>query len=170
MRPSTGPLPKSALQRLGGFLRGLVQPRRIARFDFVSQRRSLAIGDRGMPRRGRLGSFRHRIDGDIRKAGRFQLRADFFHVVIAVRRARHEARRIVWKHLGQRLRHDVGKLVVLDPVPDVEKETAARASARAAPRDSPAPCRERTSRRTGRPPHRTIDPRTAAPARRPAAT
>jgi hypothetical protein len=48
-------------------------------------------------------------------------------VVIAVRRSRHEARRVGRKDRGERVRHDVGELVVLDPVPRVEEERTARA-------------------------------------------
>jgi hypothetical protein len=47
-------------------------------------------------------------------------------VEIALRHARHEARRIVWERGGEGRGHRIGELVRLDPVPDIEKEYAAR--------------------------------------------
>src|SRR5581483_2358193 len=46
-------------------------------------------------------------------------------VVITVRRARQEARRVFGKERLQRARHDIGELVFLDPIPDVENENPA---------------------------------------------
>src|SRR5258707_10672508 len=46
--------------------------------------------------------------------------------MVAMRRARHEARRIVWKYCRQRLRHHVGEFVLLDGPPNVEEEASAR--------------------------------------------
>src|SRR5947209_2216070 len=45
--------------------------------------------------------------------------------MIAVRRAREEARRVLGKELGQCLRDPIGKLVLGNPVPYIEEEAAA---------------------------------------------
>ena len=47
--------------------------------------------------------------------------------MITVRRARHEARRVLWKERFERFGHDVGEFVFLDPVPHIENEDTARA-------------------------------------------
>ena len=46
--------------------------------------------------------------------------------MIAVRGAGQEARRVLRKEGGERLGHDVGKLVGLNPVPHVEEKMPAR--------------------------------------------
>src|ERR1044072_593811 len=88
-----------------------------AGLDFVTQRRSLAIGDRGKTRRGRATLLRPGFDRDVRKASLLQIAPDQRSVVIAVRRAGQEARRILWKKLRERMGHIVGKHVLLDTVP-----------------------------------------------------
>ena len=49
---------------------------------------------------------------------------DGVFVVVSVRRPRQEERRVVRKHVDHRGSHDVRKLVVLDPVPDIEDEVS----------------------------------------------
>jgi hypothetical protein len=48
------------------------------------------------------------------------------NVVIAVRRARHETRRIRGKDGREGACHHVGEFVVLDSIPDVEQQVSAR--------------------------------------------
>src|SRR3954447_10639398 len=74
----------------------LVRP---AGLDLVAQRRSLAIGDGGMTGRGRTALLRPGFDGHVREARLRQIAADQCHVVVAMRRARHEAWWIIWKKL-----------------------------------------------------------------------
>src|SRR3954469_18600994 len=124
--PLNGAVAKSQRQRLGAGLRGGLQAGRIARLDFISQRRSLAIGDRRLARRRRPADLAERIDRDLRKARQGQFFADFCHIVIAVRGAGHEARRIVREDRRQRCGDDFGEFIFGDLVPHVEKEVAAR--------------------------------------------
>ena len=65
------------------------------------------------------------LDRDVCEAGGLQIAADLILIVVAVRRAGHETRRVVREDGGQCLRDHVGEFVVLNPVPDVEEKTAA---------------------------------------------
>ena len=53
----------------------------------------------------------HRLDGNVRKSRGIQFFADPFHIMVAVRGAGHETRRIVRKERRQRFGDDIGKLV-----------------------------------------------------------
>src|SRR3954469_12101419 len=55
-------------QRLRARLRGGLQAGRIAGLDFISQRRSLAIGDRRLARGRRPADIADRLDSDLRKS------------------------------------------------------------------------------------------------------
>src|SRR4029453_6646712 len=88
--------------------------------DLVAQRRALAIGDRGMTRRGRAALLRFGFDRDVREACLRQIAADQRRVVIAVRNPRQEARWIVWEKFRERVRYVVGEHVLLDAVPCIE--------------------------------------------------
>src|SRR3954467_5353147 len=104
--PLNGAVAKSQRQRLGAGLRGGLQAGRIARLDFISQRRSLAIGDRRLARRLRPADIAAGLDSDLRKARHGQLFPKLGHIVIAVRGTGQEARRIMWKHRRQRFGDD----------------------------------------------------------------
>ena len=53
---------KAPRQRLGRGLRGTFEQRRVAGFDFVPERSSLAIGDSRLARRGGPALMLHRLD------------------------------------------------------------------------------------------------------------
>ena len=80
-------------------------------------------GDRRMARRGGLARGIDRIDGNAGEARGRQVHPDPADVMVAMRRARHEARRILWKYSRQRRSHHVGEFALLDAAPDIEKET-----------------------------------------------
>src|SRR6516162_8597669 len=120
------PRSKATLEGLRRRCRGAFQARCITGLDFVPQRSSLAIGNRRIARRRRPAFAIDGLDGNLLKSRRHELRADFFHIMIAMRDAGNEARRVLRKERRQRLRYDIGKLVFGDSVPHVEKEMAAR--------------------------------------------
>lgn len=55
-----------------------------------------------------------------REAGTFQLTTDQCRIVVAVRGADHEARRIVGKQACKGVRHLIREMILLDAVPYVE--------------------------------------------------
>src|SRR5437879_6256456 len=87
---------------------------------------SALAGDGGMTGRGRTALLRPGVDGHVREARLRQIAADQCHVVVAVRRARHEAWWIIWKKLGERVGHFVREHVFLDPVPCAEQKSSIR--------------------------------------------
>ena len=97
-------------------------------------------------------------------------RATVRAVVVAVGRAGQEARRIGGEDGRQRRRHGVREFVVLDPIPHVEDEDAARPQHATGLRERRRPCRGRTSRRTGTRRRRRWRPGTAAASHPPDAT
>src|SRR5262249_39836606 len=101
------------------------QARRIADLDFIPQRGSLTIGNRSRPRRGGPAFVIHAFDRNFRKSRGCEFLADRRHIVIAMRDAGHEARRIFWKDPRQRFRYDIGEFVFGDSIPHIEKEMAA---------------------------------------------
>src|SRR5262249_16873580 len=119
------PRSKATLEGLRRRCRGAFQARCITGLDFVPQWSPFAVGNRRIARRRGPAFAIDRLDGNPLKSRRHELRADFFHIVIAMRDAGHEARRVLRKQRRQRLRYDVGKLVFGDFVPHVEKEMAA---------------------------------------------
>ncbi len=109
----------------GAFLRGGFEARRVERLDFVSQRPSLTVGDGRIARRRSPADVVPRLDRDRREARRRQRFANLSHIVIAMRGAGQEARRILRIAFGERLGHPIGELVFGDLVPYIEKEAAA---------------------------------------------
>src|SRR5438128_997759 len=89
----------------------------IPRFDFVPQRRPLAEADGRITMRRRSAAPLDGVDLDMGKAGCLEIVPNPRDIVIAVRRSRQEARRIVRENTRQGLRHDMGKFVLLDTVP-----------------------------------------------------
>src|SRR4051812_17771711 len=112
-------------QRLRACFRGGLQAGRIAGLDFISQRRSLAIGDRRLARGRRPADVADRLDSDLRKSRHGQLFPEHCHIVIAVRGTGEEARRILWEHRRQCFGDDIGEFVFGDLIPHIEKEAAA---------------------------------------------
>src|SRR5262245_6728165 len=98
-----GAAPKPLRQGLGGMCRRVLETRGVTRLDFIPQRSSLAIGDRRIARRGGPAAGIHRIDRHVREPGGAQLLANALHVMVTVRRARHEAGRILRKQFRERL-------------------------------------------------------------------
>ena len=68
---------------------------------------------------------RNGFDRDVHKAGLGQVGADPVDVVISVRRAHHELRRIARKNHLEGFSDGVGEIILLNPVPDVEEEAPA---------------------------------------------
>jgi hypothetical protein len=102
--------------------------RRTPRLDLGAQRRALAIRHRWDQRRRGSAAGSDGVDARYSgKAAQRQIARDHLHVVIAVRRARQEARRVGGEHRCQRPRHHIGELVVLDAVPGIEDEHTAGA-------------------------------------------
>src|SRR5712671_6138253 len=66
--------------RRGG--RRRFQSRRAARLDLGAQRRALAVGDRGLARRGRAALVFDGVDRDVAKTGGLQIAADLILIVI----------------------------------------------------------------------------------------
>lgn len=92
--------------------------------DLAAQRRALAEGARDVIGRRCTTDLRSRLDRDVAKAGTFEVGSDDGLVVVAVRRADHESRRVVGKQFFQRDRGFMRQHIVLDPIPDVEHERA----------------------------------------------
>jgi hypothetical protein len=119
--------PEAAFDRRGGSLGGLVEAAGGAGLDLAAQRRALAVGDR-RDARGRGAAARgHGVDRGRRgEAGRGEGAREKSDVVVAVRRARQEARRVVGEQRRERRGDRVREVVGLDAVPHVEHERAAR--------------------------------------------
>ena len=100
----------------------LLQAGCIAGLDFIPQRGALAVGNRRIKRRGALLLSSTASTEISDKSRSIQFRADAFHIVVAVRGAGHETRRIMRKQRCQRFRHDISKLVLRNSVPYIEKE------------------------------------------------
>lgn len=96
------------------------QSTRVSCLDFVAKRGPLTIGDGNFMRRGGPASFGPRLDRRVSEACFLQLATDQRRIVIAMRRARQKARRIVGKDRRERIRHVIGKSVFLDAIPDAE--------------------------------------------------
>ncbi|MNS96812.1 hypothetical protein D3C72_1311280 [compost metagenome] len=97
----------------------------VARLDLVAQRRALAVGHRHLACRGRVAQLLVRLDLDVGEPRAAQVVADLCDVVVAVRRAREKARRVVREHGGDGAGDVVGEGVVFDAVPDAEHEAPA---------------------------------------------
>src|SRR5262245_57018366 len=78
-----GALSKPKGEGLRRPFRGFVQPRRVARFDFVSQRRALAVGGSSVDRRGSLAAGLHDFDQYIGKTRGVQFSADLIFIMVA---------------------------------------------------------------------------------------
>ena len=97
----------------------------IPRFYLISQRRALTIRDgrvvtRWRPAaRGEFRDFRWR-----REPASREISFNGLNVIIAVRCAREEARRIIREKRLERSRHGIGELVLLYTIPRVEDENA----------------------------------------------
>ena len=100
------------------------QASRLPGLDLVAEKRSLTIGDGWKARRGCAALFGSRLDRHMGETCLLQLATDQRLIVVAVRRARQEARRIVRKELRERLRHFIRKNVLLDAIPYVEQEAS----------------------------------------------
>src|SRR6516225_4042205 len=87
-------LAKSTLEGFGCRFRGRFQARSITGLDFAPQRSALTVGNRRIARRRRPALAIDGLDGNLFKSRRHELRADFFHIVIAMGDAGHEARRV----------------------------------------------------------------------------
>ena len=166
--PGNAPLTERPRERLRGMVRDPVEPFGIARHDSARMgepwQKPIA-GSRGLSAtagRARVVMAMSENPAALRSAS---MRLT---VVVAVRRAREEAGGSAGKSPPRRSR-PICEGAVLDARPRRRTGSARPASARAAPRGSLRPCQERTSRRTGRPRHRSSRRRTAAAARRPAA-
>jgi hypothetical protein len=161
-RPRAERRGNSVRGRFGGF----GKPIGGSGLDLVAKRGALAITDRWIPARRRHTAPRQGFRRDVDEPGALQLGDDSPPVVIAVRRSRQKARRIVAEHIRDRSGDEIGEFIVFDTVPDIEDEVAARFED--APRFAVGLrfVRKRTSPRTDRPPHRMIGRGTAASAHR----
>src|SRR5262245_10308558 len=97
----------------------------VAGLNFIAKRRSLTISDSRNARRGSTALLGARLDLDTGEARGLELATDQRRIVVAVRRARQKARRIVWKKFGESIRHIIREHVLLDAVPYVEYEMPA---------------------------------------------
>ena len=97
---------------------------RVSGLDFIAKRGSLAIGNGRMARRGCATLFGFSFDRHTRETGLLQLAANQRRVVVAVRRTRQKAWRIIWKEPCESVRHVVGENVLLDAIPNVESKTS----------------------------------------------
>src|SRR4051794_34099773 len=87
----------AARDRLRRAVRGELKRARITRLDFVAQRGSLAKGGRGIACRARATHLPARLDLDVGEPCAAYFLANQCEVVIAMRRAGEEARRVVRK-------------------------------------------------------------------------
>ena len=79
-----------------------------------------------MTRRRRLAGFLKRRNRDLGKSGLAKFIPNRFHIVIAVRGSGERTRWVIGEYRGRRFCHDMGKLVRVNMIPDVEEEAAAR--------------------------------------------
>src|SRR5262249_1619706 len=110
------PLDRSAAEtpceRRGSRIGRVAEPRRIAGLDLVAERRSLTEADGGIARRGGTACALDRLDGNVDETGGGEVLPDLLHVVIALRGAGEEARRVVGEELGERFRYHVLELAL----------------------------------------------------------
>jgi len=102
-RSFDGAIAEAAAQFCRRRLRRGVEAQAGNRFDFVPQRRAVAVGDRDIERRCRAADLLHDIDRDLAEARRDQLGPDLVGVAMTVRRARQKARRVLWLEGDQRI-------------------------------------------------------------------
>jgi len=121
-----GAWPEATRDRGGARLHRILELAGRARFDFAPERRAGADRERRVARGPRAAVLGDRLDlRRFAEAAVAEVARDRLDDVVAVWRARHEARRVVREHRGEGVGDDVGELVVGDPVPDVEMERAA---------------------------------------------
>src|SRR5581483_8383878 len=91
--------------------RGLQSPR-VSGLDFVAKKSSLAISHRRNARGGCAALFGSRFDRHIGETCLLQIAAYLRRIVVTVRRARHETRRIVGEYQREGIGHVIGKYIL----------------------------------------------------------
>src|SRR5581483_6166021 len=88
----------------------------------VAKKSSLAISHRRNARGGCAALFGSRFDRHIGETCLLQIAAYLRRIVVTVRRARHETRRIVGENPREGIGHVIGKYILLDAIPYVEQK------------------------------------------------
>src|SRR5262245_6312945 len=99
-----GAIPETARQGFSRLRCGLFHSRGTARLDLISQWGTLTIGDGRIASRWRLASGTHCVHRYICKSCSLQIGANPIDIVVAMRGARQETRRIIRKNRRQRVR------------------------------------------------------------------
>jgi hypothetical protein len=94
--------------------------------DLVPHRRALAEAEGRVTRRRRRAPFGYSFNGNASKARAVHPRFDQRRVLMTVRRAREEQRRILWEQRRDRLHHHIREIVRLDTIPHIEHEPSAQ--------------------------------------------
>jgi hypothetical protein len=106
--------------RGSGVIACKLQFSRISGLDLVAKQSTLTIGNGRNSRCGRAALFGFRLDFHTRETCLLQLAPDQGCIVLTVRRARQEARRIIWKNPCKGIRHVMRKYILLDAIPNIE--------------------------------------------------